>query len=114
MTGAALAGGLAAPAAMASTGPKAAPGTDPTITIRVGGVRIGENGPPGPPAATGLGGVTFAVTPATPGQPDTCVSSPAGLCTLHVAAHQTYTVTQTGTPGGWYASPSLAGDPRGR
>jgi hypothetical protein len=108
MTGAALAGGLAAPAAMASTAPKAAQGTDPTITIRVGGVRIGENGPPGPPAATGLGGVTFAVTPATPGQPDTCVSSLVGLCTLHVAARQTYTVTQTGTPGGWYASPSLA------
>jgi hypothetical protein len=44
MTGAALAGGLAAPAAMASTAPKAAQGTDPTITIRVGGVRTAENG----------------------------------------------------------------------
>src|ERR1700743_2328440 len=44
VTGATLAGGLAAPAAMASTGPQAAPGTDPTIKMRVGRVRTAENG----------------------------------------------------------------------
>src|SRR6201986_3795287 len=44
VTGATLAGGLAAPAAMASTGPKAAPGTDTGITIRAGGVRTAEHG----------------------------------------------------------------------
>src|SRR6201986_4973718 len=44
VTGATLAGGLAAPAAMASTGPKAAPGTDTALTIRAGGVRTPENG----------------------------------------------------------------------
>jgi hypothetical protein len=44
VTGATLAGGLAAPAAMASTGPKAAPGTDSTVTIRAGGVRTAEHG----------------------------------------------------------------------
>ena len=44
VTGATLAGGLAAPAAMASTGPKAAPGTDSTITIRASGVRTVEHG----------------------------------------------------------------------
>jgi von Willebrand factor type A domain len=108
LAGATLAGSLAAPAAAASAAPVAARGTDPTITIRVGGVRTAENGPPGPPAATGLGGVTFRVTPATPGQPDTCVSTAAGLCRLNVAANQAYRIAQTGTPGGWYANRSLA------
>ena len=57
--GAALAGGgLAAPATAA-----AAPRSDPTITIRVGGIRTAENGPPGPPTASGLAGATFQVTP---------------------------------------------------
>jgi uncharacterized membrane protein len=109
-------GGLAAPAVAlassgASSGESAAalvPRNDPTITIRVGGVRTAENGPPGPPAASGLAGVTFRVTPASAGHPETCVSTAAGRCTLHVSANRTYTITQVGTPSGWFASPSLA------
>jgi uncharacterized repeat protein (TIGR01451 family) len=104
-TGAALAGaGLAGPAAAASA---ASPRSDPTITIRVGGIRTAENGPPGPPTATGLAGVTFRVTPASAGFADTCVSTAAGLCALQVTANRTYTITQVGTPGGWFANPKL-------
>ena len=117
--GAALvAGGLATPAmawpaagstaAASARGQKPATGGGPTITIRVGGVRTAENGPPGPPAATGLAGVTFRVAPASTGFADTCVSTAAGLCTLNVTANRTYTVTQTGTPPGWFDNPSLA------
>ena len=91
-------------AAAAATG---APGTDPTITIRVGGVRTAENGPPGPPAAAGLGGVTYRAT-AAGFTPVSCVSDPAGRCTLNVASGKTYTITQAGLPAGWYASPTLA------
>ena len=97
-------GGLAA----ASPGATAAPGGDPTITIRVGGVRTAENGPPGPSATSGLAGVTFRVTPSSAGQSDSCVSTAAGLCTLKVASSRTYTITQVGTPSGWFASSSLA------
>ena len=113
-----LAGGLAGPAMASPTAgstaaasaarPKPAPGGDPTITIRVGGVRTAENGPPGPPIATGLAGVTFRVTPASTGFADTCVSTAAGACTLQVSANRTYTVTQAGTPAGWFDNPSLA------
>jgi hypothetical protein len=100
--GAALAGGgAAAPVAAAARG------NDPTITIRVGGIRTAENGPPGPPTATGLAGVTFRVTPTSAGYPDTCVSTSAGLCTLTVNSNKTYTLTQTGTPSGWFASTVL-------
>ena len=111
-TGAAVAGGtLAGPAAAAQARPlraaAAAPGADPTITIRVGAVRTAENGPPGPPAATGLAGVTYRAT-ATGFTPVTCTSTSAGLCTLNVAANRTYTVTQTSVPAGWYANPTLA------
>src|SRR6201996_5686133 len=90
------------------------PRNDPTITIRVGGVRTAENGPPGPPAASGLAGVTFRGTPASAGQPDTCVSTAAGLCTLHASANRTYTITQVGTPSGWFANPSLAAGSAGQ
>ncbi len=113
-----LAGGLAGPAMASPTAgsaaaasaarPKPASGVDPTITIRVGGVRTAENGPPGPPIATGLAGVTFRVTPASTGFADTCVSTAAGACTLQVSANRTYTVTQAGTPAGWFDSPALA------
>jgi hypothetical protein len=95
-------------AATATTGPKPASGGDPTITIRVGGVRTAESGPPGPPIATGLAGVTFRVTPASAAFADTCVSTAAGTCTLNVTANRTYTVTQVGTPAGWFDSPALA------
>ena len=113
-----LAGGLAGPAmasptagsaaAASATRPKPASGGDPTITIRVGGVRTAENGPPGPPIATGLAGVTFRVTPASTGFADTCVSTAVGTCTLPVTANRTYTVTQAGTPAGWFGNPTLA------
>jgi hypothetical protein len=119
-----LAGGLAGPAIASPTAgstavagstaaasaarPKPASGGDPTITIRVGGVRTAENGPPGPPIATGLAGVTFRVTPASTGFADTCVSTAAGACALQVSANRTYTVTQAGTPAGWFDSPALA------
>jgi uncharacterized repeat protein (TIGR01451 family) len=107
--GPAMASSTAGPtAAVATTGPKPATVGDPTITIRVGGVRTAENGPPGPPNATGLAGVTFRVAPASTGFADTCVSTAAGLCTLHVTANRTYTVTQVGTPAGWFANPALA------
>jgi hypothetical protein len=117
--GAALvAGALAGPAmasptagstaAAATTGPKPASGGDPTITIRVGGVRTAENGPPGPPTATGLAGATFRVTPASAGSADTCVSTAAGTCTLNVTANRTYTVTQVAAPAGWFDNPALA------
>jgi hypothetical protein len=107
--GAALAaGGVTTPATALASTVAPAPRHDPTITIRVGGVRIAENGPPGPPAASGLAGVTFRVSPSSPGQADTCVSTAAGLCTVRVRSHRTYTVTQEGTPGGWFASPTLA------
>ena len=102
-----LAGGLAGPAMASPTAgqtaaasaarPKPAVGGDPTVTIRVGGVRTAENGPPGPPIATGLAGVTFRVTPASTGFADTCVSTAVGACTLPVTANRTYTVTQAGT-----------------
>jgi hypothetical protein len=52
--------------------------------------------------------VTFRVTPASAGLADTCVSTAAGRCTLNVSANRTYTITQTGTPSGWFANPSLA------
>jgi hypothetical protein len=94
--------------AASAASPKPASGGDPTITIRVGGVRTGENGPPGPPIATGLAGVTFRVTPASMGFADTCVSTAAGACTLPVSANRTYTVTQVGTPASWFDSPALA------
>jgi hypothetical protein len=104
--GAAVAGGgLAAPATAAAA---SAPRSDPTITIRVGGIRTAENGPPGPPAASGLAGVTFQVTPSSAGLPDACVSNAAGSCTLTVKADRTYKITQVGTPSGWFASTSLA------
>jgi len=113
-----LAGGLAGPAMASPTAgsaaaasaarPKPAPGGDPTITLRVGGVRTAENGPPGPPIATGLAGVTFRVTPASTGFADTCVSTAAGACTLQVSANRTYTVTQSGSPAGWFGNPALA------
>jgi len=108
--GALLAGGLVgaglvgAGTASAATSP---PGSGPTITVRVGGVRTAENGPPGPPAATGLAGVTFRAT-STGFTPVSCTSTAAGRCTLSVASHKTYTVTETGLPAGWYASPTLA------
>ena len=105
--GVAMAGaGLAAPATAATAA--SAPRSHPTITIRVGGIRTAENGPPGPPAATGLAGATFRVTPASAGLPDTCVSTAAGLCTLNVNANRTYTITQVGTPSGWFANARLA------
>jgi hypothetical protein len=111
-SGAALAGaGLAAPATAAAA---ASPRSDPTITIRVGGVRTAENGPPGPPAASGLAGVTFRVTPASAGLPDSCVSTSAGLCTLSVNARRTYTIAQVGTPSGWFASSTLAAGAAGQ
>jgi hypothetical protein len=116
-----MGGGLAAPAtaasataapaagsASAAAGPKPAAGGDPTITIRVGGVRTAENGPPGPPKATGLAGVTFRVAPASAGFADTCVSTAAGRCTLNVTANRTYTVTQVAAPPGWFANRALA------
>ena len=110
-TGAAMAGaGLATMATAAASAPR----IDPTITIRVGGVRTAENGPPGPPAASGLAGVTFQVTPTSAGIPDTCVSSAAGLCTLTVKANRTYTITQVGAPRGWFASARLAAGPAGQ
>jgi hypothetical protein len=96
-------GGVAAPVAASASAPR----SDPTITIRVGGIRTAENGPPGPPTATGLAGVTFRVTPTSAGYPDTCVSTSAGLCTLTVNSNKTYTLTQTGTPSGWFASTVL-------
>ncbi len=103
--GAAMAGGgLAAPATATAA---SAPRSDPTITIRVGGIRTAENGPPGPPTASGLAGATFRVTPASAGLPDTCVSTAAGLCTLNVSANRTYTIAQVGAPRGWFASSSL-------
>lgn len=86
----------------------AAPRADPTITIRVGGIRNALNGA-GVPNATGLEGATFHVSPATPGEPDTCVSDASGLCVLNVAANTTYTVTQTGAPGGWFYNERLGG-----
>src|ERR1700733_4166120 len=80
-----LAGGLAGPAmaaptpgstaAASATRPTRPSGGPPTITIRVGGARTAENGPPGPPIATGLAGVTFRVTPASTGFADTCLST---------------------------------------
>jgi len=97
----------AAPAPAGARARAAAPGADPTITIRVGGVRTAESGPPGPPAATGLPGVTFRVSPSSAGQPDTCVSTAAGLCTLPVDAGRTYTLTQESAPGGWFANRAL-------
>lgn len=100
-------GGLAAPAAALASTTKPAPQGDPTITIRVGGIRTAESGPPGPPAVSGLDGVTFRVTPSSAGHPDTCVSNALGLCTLDVDANRTYTLTQTGTPSGWFASAQL-------
>jgi hypothetical protein len=99
-----------ASAAGPKTSPRAAsaPGTDPTITIRVGGIRTAESGPPGPPAASGLPGATFRVSPSSAGHASTCVSTAAGLCTLNVDANRTYTITQAGAPAGWFASPTLA------
>jgi hypothetical protein len=109
LAGPAMASPTAGPTAAASAArPKPASGGDPTITIRVGGVRTAENGPPGPPVATGLAGVTFRVTPASTGFADSCVSTAAGACTLQVAANRTYTVTQAGTPAGWFDNPALA------
>ena len=107
--GAAAASAATAPtaaAAAAASGPQAGPGGDPTITIRVGGVRTAENGPPGPPAATGLAGVTFRAS-STGFTPVTCVSTAAGLCTLNVAADKTYTISHVDTPAGWFANPNL-------
>ena len=52
--------------------------------------------------------MTFRVTPASTGFADTCVSTAAGACTLQVSANRTYTVTQAGTPAGWFDNPSLA------
>jgi hypothetical protein len=95
-------------AAVAAPRPTPGSGGDPTITIRVGGVRTAENGPPGPPTATGLAGVTFRVRPASTGLADTCASTAAGTCTLNVAANRTYTVTQVAAPAGWFDSPALA------
>ena len=108
--GAAMAGGgLAAPATAASV-----PRSDPTITIRVGSIRTAENGPPGPPTASGLAGATFRVAPASAGLPDTCVSTAAGLCTLSVNGGRTYTITQVGAPSGWFASSSLTAGTAGQ
>src|ERR1700761_2868730 len=101
-------------ASVGVSSPASVPRNDPTITIRVGGVRTAENGPPGPPAASGLAGVTFRVTPASAGQPDTCVSTAAGLCTLNVSANRAYTVTQVGPPSGWFATPRLAAGSAGQ
>jgi von Willebrand factor type A domain len=105
--GAAIVGGLTAATAAPATTAKHHKSAGPTLTVRVGGSRTAENGPPGPPAATGLKGVTFHVSPASAGHPDTCVSTAAGLCTFRVDANRTYTVTQAGTPAGWYDSPVL-------
>jgi hypothetical protein len=107
LAGAGVATGGAASAATASAAAKTAPGTDPTITIRVAGTRTAENGPPGPATATGLAGVTYRAT-STGFTPVTCTSNAAGLCVLNVDASRTYTVTETGVPAGWYANPTLA------
>jgi hypothetical protein len=99
--GTALAGaGLAAPQAAA------APDRDPTLTIRVAGDRTSPNGA-GVPNTAGLAGATFTVTPATLGEPDTCVSLANGTCTFNVSSNRTYTVTQTGVPGGWFSNTAL-------
>ena len=107
--GAMAGGGLAAPATAASV-----PRSDPTITIRVGSIRTAENGPPGPPTASGLAGTTFRVAPSSAGLPDTCVSTAAGLCTLSVNGGRTYTITQVGAPSGWFASSSLTAGTAGQ
>jgi ethanolamine utilization microcompartment shell protein EutS len=103
MIGAALVGGgLAAPAAAS------APRNDPTLTIRVGGDRFAENGAV-VPSVTGLDGVTFTVSGGNLTHTETCVSGDAGagLCRVTVPGSSTYTVTQTGTPGGWFSNTFL-------
>ena len=101
--GALIAAGLTGSASASNAATKA---TDPTITIRVGGIRTAENGPPGPPVASGLAGVTYRAT-AAGFTPVTCTSTAAGTCTLNVTSHKTYTITQTGVPAGWFANPEL-------
>jgi von Willebrand factor type A domain len=107
---AALAGGgalIAAGLTGSASASRAATGaTDPTVTIRVGGIRTAENGPPGPPTASGLAGVTYRAS-AAGFTPVTCTSTVAGTCTLNVTSNKTYTITQTGVPAGWYANPDL-------
>ena len=101
-----VAGGALVASGLTGVAAKAATPTDPTITIRVGGIRTAENGPPGPPTASGLAGVTYRAT-ATGFTPVTCTSTALGICVLNVASNKTYTITQTGGPAGWYANPEL-------
>src|ERR1700744_5556314 len=81
--GALIAAGLAG-SASAATGAHQAAASDPTITIRVGGIRTAENGPPGPAAAAGLNGVTYRAT-ASGFTAVSCtsvtVAGVAGICT---------------------------------
>ncbi len=113
LTGAASASAATTAAATAATAHKpaardqqAAGAADPTITIRVGGIRTAENGPPGPPTATGLAGVTYRAT-AAGFTAVSCTSIAAGTCTLNVTSNKTYAITQTGTPAGWYDNQAL-------
>lgn len=82
--------------------------TDPTITIAAGGNRTAATGNP-----AGLAGVTFTATGNTDGATGTCTTDGSGTCTISIttAATQTYTITPTGLPSGWFDNPVLGTGP---
>jgi uncharacterized repeat protein (TIGR01451 family) len=88
----------------AAAAPRAA---DAVLTMHAGGDRLTSGNTVTGGTVAGTAGVVFTVTNAGGTQVGNCTTVAGGTCTVNVAGGQTYTVTQSGAPAGWFLNPDL-------
>jgi uncharacterized repeat protein (TIGR01451 family) len=98
---AAAAGGLSA---TASAAPRAA---DAVLTMHAGGDRTSSANTVTGGTVAGTAGVAFTVTNASGTEVGSCTTAAGGTCDVSVTNGQTYTVTESAAPAGWFLSPYL-------
>jgi hypothetical protein len=88
----------------ASAAPRPA---DAVLTMNAGGDRLTSANTVTGGTVAGTAGVVFTVTNAGGAQVGSCTTTAGGTCTVSVTNGQTYTVTQSAAPAGWFLNPTL-------
>jgi uncharacterized repeat protein (TIGR01451 family) len=88
----------------ASAAPRVA---DAVLVMHAGGDRTSSANTVTGGTVAGTAGAVFTVTSAGGTQVGSCTTVADGTCTVNVTNGQTYTVTQSAAPAGWFLSPEL-------